>query len=432
MMTDFWLASSGLIFLAFIIIVLPVFKWRKTKQQAQAHIDRKTLNVAVYKDRIKELEREKKEGLWDEAQFEQLLAELQGGLLDDVDGLDDSAPITPMLQNKGRALLVVVVALLIAVPAISYGLYGKWGAYNDLAQFRTLSATMSAQQSGMPQKDINELLKQLKSRLQADPDNPKNMDGWYMLARSNMKQNNYDEAADAFMQLARLLSINKEDPSAIYGLAAQARYFESKGIISEAVQTAIDKAFAANPDEVNTLGLLGMDDFQHKRFESAIKHWSRILEVQPDNPSRESIISGLKAAQKQLKKQGKSIDIAVLNKPKAATASITVSVDISDELKAKSAPGDLVFVFAKAVQGPPMPLAVSRKHVSDLPFTVTLDDSMAMSPMAKLSSVPTVNIVARISKSGKPIASAGDFEGRAGNVATDKPASVKVVIDKTL
>jgi cytochrome c-type biogenesis protein CcmH len=438
MMSDFWIMSLGLILLALLILVVPAFFTNQRIKQTQASIDRTALNVAVYKDRIKELKHEQEEGILSEEQYQRLSSELQASLLEDVKGLEQEEKVSSQasdnrLAGSTRVLKGVVVALVVIIPLFSYSLYGKLGAYDQLDQFRTLDAAMIAKHKGMPQKDIDQLLANLKSRLMEDPDNPKNMEGWFMLARSSMQVQNYGEAADAFMKLGSLLTKNKQDASYIYGYAAQARYYESKGVMTDQVKEAINKALAANPDEVNSLGLLGMNDFQTQQYESAIKHWSRILEVQPDNPSRKSIVAGLKMAQKKLKEQGKTVDIPVLDKAQAVSkASITVTVDISDALKAKVKPDDMLFVFAKAVKGPPMPLAVSRKHVSDLPLTVTLDDSMAMSPMLKLSSVPRVNIVARVSKSGKPIASAGDMEGMVKDISTSKPEKVNVVIDKAL
>jgi cytochrome c-type biogenesis protein CcmH len=103
----------------------------------------------------------------------------------------------------------------------------------------------------------------------------------------------------------------------------------------------------------------------------------------------------------------------------------------SDLFKAKAAPDDTVFVFAKALQGPRMPLAVVRAKVSDLPLAFNLDDSSAMSPELKLSGFPEVKIEARVSKSGDAIAKPGDLIGTLSPV---KPGAkdLKLVVDKVL
>ena len=103
-------------------------------------------------------------------------------------------------------------------------------------------------------------------------------------------------------------------------------------------------------------------------------------------------------------------------------------VSLSKKLATQAAPDDLVFIFARAVEGPPMPLAVKRVRVRDLPLEFALDDSMAMAPGMNLSAHPRVVVGARISKSGQPTAQPGDLQGFSAPVANDA-RNVTVVID---
>jgi len=99
-------------------------------------------------------------------------------------------------------------------------------------------------------------------------------------------------------------------------------------------------------------------------------------------------------------------------KPAAdSAASISGQANLNAALKSQASPEDTVFVFARAVAGPKMPLALMRVQVKDLPVKFNLDDSMAMSPQMKLSSFAEVVIVARVSKSGTAITQPGDLEG---------------------
>jgi len=74
-------------------------------------------------------------------------------------------------------------------------------------------------------------------------------------------------------------------------------------------------------------------------------------------------------------------------------------------------------VFARAVDGPRMPVAIVRKRVKDLPLNFTLDDSMAMAPTAKISDHAKVVVIARVSKSGDAMPKPGDMSGQSAAVA---------------
>jgi cytochrome c-type biogenesis protein CcmH len=89
-----------------------------------------------------------------------------------------------------------------------------------------------------------------------------------------------------------------------------------------------------------------------------------------------------------------------------------------------------VFVYAKAAAGPPMPLAVQRITVADLPTSLRLDDSMAMMPAMKLSSFPQVIVGARISPSGQAMPQPGDLEGETGPIPSNSSGPVAVTIDR--
>ena len=114
----------------------------------------------------------------------------------------------------------------------------------------------------------------------------------------------------------------------------------------------------------------------------------------------------------------------------AATPGLDVRVSLAPELAGRMPPTTTVFVFARAAAGPPMPLAVQRLRLADLPATVRLDDSMAMMPQMRLSSFPQVVVGARVSPSGQAMPQPGDLEGATGPVSGTGSGTVSVAIDR--
>jgi hypothetical protein len=115
----------------------------------------------------------------------------------------------------------------------------------------------------------------------------------------------------------------------------------------------------------------------------------------------------------------------------AAGKSVSGEVRLSDALKASVSPDDTVFVFARAVDGPKMPLAIVRKQVRDLPLQFELDDSSAMSPATRLSTAQRVVVGARVSKSGSATPQPGDLQGMSPVVDVGR-GGVRVEIAQTL
>ena len=432
-MIDFWVLSALLVVLASGFIFYPFLK----RQKQDSALDRRSQNIAAFKDRLTEIEAEKQAGNLPEEQFQQLKTELEASLITDVDGLEHDTQQAQSNKKSSSVSRVVAGLMVISLPLISYSLYMKWGALDGVEQHREWGNSVPSVENGMPKGNIDDLLATLRDKLEKNPDNA---DGWFMLARSSMNLEKYDQASYAFLRMAEQLEKQQEDPSAIYGLAAQALFFAEGAQMTDKVKEILDKAFAINPDETNGLGLLGIDAFESGRYEEAIKHWSRILDVQPDNPSRDAIIAGINKARAALGlpvQSAQGSELARNNTPvndtqadSALKSDVKVLVELDPSLSGKVSPNDVLFIVAKAVNGSPMPLAASRQTVADLPILVTLNDAMAMGPMAKISSAKEVTIVARVSKSGQPIAQKGDFQGILSPVEVGTGEVVNVLISE--
>lgn len=397
-MIDFWLAAGLLALVAMAFLLIPLLRGRR----AQAEEDRTALNVALYQERLAELDAQHAAGTLDDAQLQAGRAEAARELLADTEGEGERR------SRLGRAAPLLAAVLL---PLLGLGLYLHWGASEKLALSRELAE---------PPHSMAEMTERLEKAVQAQPDSA---EGWYFLGRTYMTQERFEDAAKAFERAANLSGRQSE----VLGQWAQALYFANGKKMAGAAQALADEALKQNPEEVTTLGLMGIAAFEDQRYADAVDYWQRLVAALPaDDPSRAAIQSGIERARQHLVERGEKLPEAPAA---AATAGVTlkVRVDLSDAVKGQVKPDDSVFVFARAVNGPPMPLAVKRLKVADLPDEVSLSDADAMMPQLKLSAFPQVELVARVSRAGKAIS--GEWIGRSQPLSTAGAGDQAVTID---
>ncbi|WP_095180733.1 c-type cytochrome biogenesis protein CcmI [Pseudomonas sp. Irchel 3F6] len=395
-MIDFWLAAGLLLLVALSFLLIPVLRERR----AQREEDRTALNVALYQERVAELQAQQAEGVLDAAQLDSGRAEAARELLADTEGVT-----APRVSRLGKPLPLLAAVL---VPVLGLGLYLHFGAADKVELTREFAQA--------PQS-MEEMTQRLERAVAAQPDSA---EGLYFLGRTYMAQDRPADAAKMFERAANLAGRQPE----LLGQWAQAQYFADGKKWSEQIQKLTDEALKADPKEVTSLGLLGIAAFEGERYQEAIDYWNRLLaQLPPDDNSRAALQGGIERAAERLKASGGKV--AQAQAPKAAL--LTVSVDLASELRSKVQPGDSVFIFARATSGPPAPLAAKRLTVADLPVTVELGDADAMMPQLKLSNFPEVQLVARISRAGQP--TAGEWIGRSGPVASSTTAPQKLTID---
>ncbi len=268
----------------------------------------------------------------------------------------------------------------------------------------------------------------LEAKLAKNPDNPK---GWLTLARSYSELQRYADAVRAYKELVRLVP----NESQIWTNYADATAMNNNQSLLGEPTKMLDKALELDAENTTALALSGSAAMERGDYVAAITHWQKLISLlPPDYPQIQMIIDGVTQARDFLSKQpgGREKLAKLPAAPQKAAANpalaITGRVSLSPEMASHANPDDFVFILARAAQGPKMPLAVIRKQVKDLPIEFTLDDSMAMQPQMKLSGFDKVVVLARISKSGTPMAQPGDIEGTAGTV---KPGThdLKITLD---
>ncbi|OLU17376.1 c-type cytochrome biogenesis protein CcmI [Pseudomonas sp. PA1(2017)] len=396
-MIEFWLSAGLLCLVAVSFLLIPLLRGRKV----QAEEDRTALNVTLYQERLRELEQQHQAGTLDAAQWQAARDEAARELLADTDGSE-----ARQARRLGRAVPLLAVVL---VPVLAVSLYLQWGAIDKVEQARTFA--------GEPHS-IEEMTARLEQAVQ---NNPESAEGWYFLGRSYMAQQRAADAARAFGQAVKVAGREPE----LLGQWAQALYFAADKQWSPQLDALTSEALKADPEEVTSLGLLGIAAYEEQRFADAIGYWERLVAVLPDgDPSRQAIAGGIERARQEL---GSSAESAVSGAQPQAVAGLQVRVELAEALRDKVQPGDAVFVFARAASGPPMPLAAKRLTVADLPAQLSLSDSDAMMPQLKLSAFDQVQLVARISRAGD--AKNGEWIGQGQPVASSTQDVQRLVID---
>ncbi|ULU27867.1 tetratricopeptide repeat protein [Dyella terrae] len=321
-------------------------------------------------------------------------------------------PLVRHGRQQGRPRGVFALAMIVAfcLPIAAIGLYLAVGTPVAL--------------NGVPKADagmnIDQAVDELKTHLAQKPDDQQ---GWMLLGQTYSVMHKAADARDAYDHVLRL---DADNGVAMVGWAEADSLLREDHRIEGRAQELLERAVKIDPQSQRGLWLLGISQFQHDQYTEAAATW-RQLQPQLDPSSNVA-----KAVQEQIAvAESRANGGKTTSETPAAESvqpSLQVKVTLSPSLKDKLAPGDTLFVYARADQGPPMPLAVAKMDAAALPATVTLNDGMGMTPQLKLSSASRVFVGARISKSGQAIAQPGDLEGDAGviNVNTHTPISISI------
>jgi cytochrome c-type biogenesis protein CcmH len=417
-MTLFWIFTAVLLLAALPFVVWPLLRKTATNND----VLRDAANLEILRDQASELEADLSNSLLSQESFEQGRRELQVRLMDEVKTTEAPAAVP---RNPAKILAIVLVVL---IPLGSVLLYLKLG--NQKAM---LPPEQHAEAEGFGVLRSEVALQELEAKMVKLPENP---DGWMVLARSYTELQRFPDAVRAYEQLVKLVP----NESQLWTNYADAMAMANNQSLLGEPTKFINKALSLDPENTTALALAGSAGMERGDYVAAITHWQKLISLlPPDYQDIQMIRDGLNQAREYLAQQkgGKEM-LAKLPgdnapaKPAANPAmAITGKVTLSPALLAKASPTDFVFILARAAEGPKMPLAVIRKQVKDLPMEFTLDDSMSMTPQMKLSGFDKVVVLARVSKTGTPMAQPGDLEGTAGIV---KPGSkgLNITIDSVV
>jgi cytochrome c-type biogenesis protein CcmH len=436
-MTIFWISSALLMALALGLVLPTLLNGSPSTSTRDEAETARQATLTILRDQMAQLNADLAAGTLDAEQHRASSAEIERRVIEETAAVEASiATATPHAGSGKPWATVVVIAL--AIPLLATFGYEHLG--NPAAIDAPAAEAAPALADGVTNDQVEVLVKQLAERMKSNPDD---LEGWTLLARTYAAMQKFPEAAQAF---ERATALSPNDASLLADRADVMAVLQGQRAAGEPARL-IARALELDPKNLKALALAGSVAFEAGDYDKAIFYWKQARELAaPASDFANNLDQGIKDAQVA---KGEAPSTAVVQAPAATIATpatqpvteqaaapaaaatgarVSGRVSLSPQLAAKAAPGDTVFIFARAVEGPRMPLAILRKTVADLPIDFTLDDSMAMSPAMKLSNFPRVVVGARISKSGNAMPSPGDLSGQLSDVKLGTEG-LQIVID---
>ena len=419
-MMVFWILCALLAALAVAFVMVPLLR----ATRIDAGPARAALNAEVYRDHLLELDRELADGVLSPEQHAIARAELDRRALSEAAVDEGAASDTTASGTTAHA---------------ATGRRGRWLAGGALGLVPILAITGylalgNPAALNPPDEQFLQMVDALAERLKT---NPQDAEGWVMLARAYQITGRMPESVAAFEKASAL---RPDDANLIAGHADALAM--AQGSLSGKPFELIVKALKIDPKNQTALALAATAAMENGQFDESIALWRRLAAVvEPGSRDRQAVEQAIEQVQqvalaKGVKLAGESTGAAATGSAApatpppqapatipakgaapAATASISGEVTLAPELMRQAKPDEAVFIFARAVDGPPLPLAVIRTTVKELPLRFTLDDSMSMAPTARLSMHRQVVVSARVSRSGQAMPQPGDLIGTVQPVA---------------
>ncbi len=288
--------------------------------------------------------------------------------------------VWPLLRH-GNGLSPLIAGIILFVVGSSVGLYHYLG-----------SPGVPSGASAAP--EVEEMVAALAARLENNPDD---VNGWTMLARSYATMQRHE---DAVMAYERVVELDQGRSAQSLVALANALMARDSGAISDRAAGLFENALAIEPNNVNALFYAGGAAAQRGNTDLAAERWELLLQLDAPPRVRELLESKINEWRGVTSPQPA---------PAESAATLRVNVSVSDKVTAAIPQDATVFIIARDPAQPSPPIAVVRRQYSELPTDIVLTDRNAMLPGRLLSNFSEVELVARVSMSGSPAAQSGDW-----------------------
>ena len=410
----FWITAGLLTIIALGFLLFPFVRALPVRYQ----IDRQAENLRAHKLQLGELKQAHAAGDFSDTDYQQLENELKLRLVQDNEKVE-----ARKTEETGKPGWIIVVAAVLLI-GFSFTAYYQLGGWRDV-QLR--DAMLDAGKDPAKQQAFFNLM---EDRVQRHPDKIEDM---FFLGKTYFSVGRTQDAERIFEQALvtaeKTNSLAPSDHSWLISNMIQARFGNNDRTLTEADKQMLKNALELEPTNTMALGLLGVNAFGSGDFAEAIINWRKMLKLMPASDAA-AVQSAITMAENNLKAAGKPVPAE--QTAAEPTVMVSVTIDIADDLKQQMDGAQLLFVAARQVNGPPMPVAVQRLPVpAAFPVIVQLDDTTTMAAMAGLKEGMNIEVVARLSKSGSAIGQTGDLEGvsQSLTVAAGEQAT-SIVINK--
>jgi cytochrome c-type biogenesis protein CcmH len=324
--------------------------------------------------------------------------------------------------------IILGVMLFVAVLIIAVPLYQSQKSVSATSLLSIVAVTVIAaviySQIGTPKvstdvaeaPNVEAMVASLAARLQG---NPTDVEGWKMLGRTYLQLKDYSGAVTAYEQAVNLESGQNAQTLADLGeviLLSDPRTLHGRG------GELFENALVLEPNNPKALFYSGMAAIDRGEPELGAERWEALLATSPP-PNIESMLR-----QRIAELRGEAAPPPAEGPAENSNLVIHVNVSLGTAAAAAAPQDATVFIIARDPAQPSPPLAAVRRRVSELPAVVEIGDADAMIPGRVPSGFKSIEILARVSMSGQPIAQPGDWFGQQV-IETSAAEEVQIVID---
>ena len=421
-MLVFWSIVALLIAAALLFVVPPLARrgpGRPTGIAAQR------LSLAVHREQLAELDAALQRGDLRPEEHAAERAQIERRVAEDLPAEEEAA--TPSAPAGSRPARREAIAVAVMLPAVALGVYLLLGQPRSVqVDAAAVAAGAASGPHALSPEQMAAMVDRLAEKLKK---NPGDADGWHMLARSYASFGRFADAAAAYDKAAAL---SPRDAGLLADYADTLAMVQGRSLEGRPGELIL-AALAVDPNHQKALALAGTAAFNRKDFTGAVGYWQRLQQLLPPQSDAARRIGASVAQAQAAQAAAGPAPTAQAAAPAAAASSaaqatIAGEVRIAEALRSRVPPGATLYVFARAVEGPRMPLAVARGPAGGFPARFALDDGSAMSPQTRLSTQQQVSIGARLSASGSATPQSGDLMGTLSPVKVGS-RDVVVVID---